>query len=776
MKIKYKLILSVVTQSLAIVLFLSITLNWIATNEAQIALEKVAKNQLISLRETTRVNIESYFNTIRNQVITFSNDRMIIDAMAQFKSAYPRYQDQVDRSGLENARNKLSNYYQKEFNREFQNQNNEKSPTSNEWLTQLDDNSILLQDAFISSNSHKLGEKDKLAQVGGNSDYGRLHEKYHQHIRDFQVRFGFYDIFLVEPDSGHIVYSVFKELDFATSLQTGAFAKTGIGEAFQKANLLKDAADTAITDFAPYPPSYMNAASFIASPIYDQGHKVGILIFQMPIDRISSVMTHNNQWQEAGLGLSGETYLVGADRKARTISRFLIEDPSNYFTALQSNGVSKLSLNNIRAKNSNIGIQRIDTFGVSEALSGRRGFKVFPDYRNIPVLSAYAPVNIHGLNWVILAEIDEVEAYQSITKLSTAITSSSLLVGILALLLGSLVSWLLANYIGKLLSRMSDAMKELAVGDGDLTQRLDDSTGDELSEIAGWFNQFVIKLQQMIAKLSQVTVNLNEFSKEQSANATESLQSVSGQQSETEQLATAMNEMQATLNEVSRNVVAAAMATKDITEESSAAKLATQENLQASTNLANSISETSEVITKLEQDSDAIGSVLDVIKQIADQTNLLALNAAIEAARAGEQGRGFAVVADEVRTLASRTQSSTQEIQLMIESLQLAAKNSSHSMLKSTDQAHESEELSNKIFEILNVIDHSISKINDMTTQIATASEEQATVAEDINRNVNQINDLSGHSVEKIHETSETAAQINSLSTQITELVNQFKI
>lgn len=774
MKIKHKLIISAITQSFITVICLGSIINWIATDTTRTALEEKAQNQLISLRDTTKDNIETYFRTINNQVITFSNDHMIIDAMTEFSAAFHRFKDQSNSYELSTAKSQLRDYYSGDFAKEFRNRNNGKSSKALSWLEQLDDDSILLQDAFISSNNNLLGEKDKLANLAGNSVYAQLHSKYHEHIRDFQSRFGFYDIFLVDPNSGDIVYSVFKELDYATSLIKGPFVDTGIGEAFKRANLLSQASDTILTDFSPYPPSYMDMASFIASPIYDNGQKIGILIFQMPIDIISSVMTHNNKWSEAGLGESGETYLVGDDYTAKTLSRFLVEDPEGYYSVLQESGVSSDIIEAIRTKKSNIGLQKINTEGVEEGLAGHKGYKIFDDYRNVPVLSAYSPVDIAGLNWVILAEIDVEETFRTIETLSKAIGTSSITVGVVVLILGVFASWLLASYISKLLNQMSLAME--AVANGDLTQRLDDSGNDEISEISGRFNQFVVKLQQMMTNLTKVTADLDLFSRRLSTIADDCHKAISGQQSQTEQLATAMTEMQATLNEVARNVHSASLATQNIGKESSTAKQATEETLSASKNLAELLSDSSVAVSMLEKDSDAIGSVLDVIKQIAEQTNLLALNAAIEAARAGEQGRGFAVVADEVRTLASRTQISTTEIQTTIEKLQSAAKQSVSSMNKSTEQAVESELLSNKTYSVLNVIDESIISINDMTTQIATASEEQAAVAEDINRNVSQISQLCHQSVEKADETTSVSGQINQLSIQITELVKQFKI
>ncbi|PHS18224.1 MAG: hypothetical protein COA86_08770 [Kangiella sp.] len=776
MKIKHKITLSSILQSIIVVLFLSISIVWIAEESATVAIEELSQKQLISVRDTTKASIERYFRRLDKQIKTFSNDRMIIDSMSQFKSAFKQFRQESSNINISNSRQALNSYYSNDFNGEYKNRNGGESSQSTRWLDQLDDDSIALQDLFISNNSSALGEKDKLTDAVGNSSYVSFHSKFHDHIRDYQSQFGYYDIFLVDPNTGDIVYSVFKELDYTSSLIDGPFANTGIGEVFRKANQLTNESDSVITDFAPYPPSYMDMASFIASPIYDNGQKIGILIFQMPIGDISGIMTHQNKWSQVGLGESGETYLVGDDHFIKNESRFLVEDASGYFSALKKAGFTNKEIKSIKTKKSSIGLQKVNTPGVSEALAGRTGFQIFPDYRNVPVLSAYAPVKIKGLNWTILAEIDEQEAFRSIGVLNSAIVNSSLLIGILSIILGGIASWMLASYVGKLLDKTSDAMKELAIGDGDLTHRLEESKGDELSEIGKWFNQFMGKLQQMISDLNSVSSNLNTYSTELSEIASGSLHAISAQQDETQQLATAMTEMQATLAEVATNVDSTSTATQEIANVSKQAKEATDKNLQASKSMASFIEQTSTSISNLEKDSDAIGTVLDVIKQIADQTNLLALNAAIEAARAGEQGRGFAVVADEVRTLASRTQTSTEEIQSMIERLQSATKKSVESMAQSAKQAIESERLSTETFNVLSEIDSSIANVNDMATQIATASEEQVAVAEDVNRSVVQINDLCIESVTKTNGTSEAANEINNLSNQISTLVNQFKI
>lgn len=157
--------------------------------------------------------------------------------------------------------------------------------------------------------SNALGNKDALSRLGNETEYRKVHHKFHQHIKDYQARFGYYDIFLVDIQSKNVVYSVFKELDFATSLVDGPFSASGFGIAYKEASQLYNPSDTIITNFKPYAPSYQDIASFIASPTFKDGEKIGILIFQMPINIISSVMAHNNKWKEVGLGDSGETYL-----------------------------------------------------------------------------------------------------------------------------------------------------------------------------------------------------------------------------------------------------------------------------------------------------------------------------------------------------------------------------------------------------------------------------------------------------------------------------------
>ena len=248
------------------------------------------------------------------------------------------------------------------------------------------------------------------------------------------------------------------------------------------------------------------------------------------------------------------------------------------------------------------------------------------------------------------------------------------------------------------------------------------------------------------------------------------------QQSETSQVVTAMNEMTATVQEVARHATEAASAANKADHASVEGKKVVLSTMNAIEALSSEVHSAANVISQLEKDSENIGTVLDVIKGIAEQTNLLALNAAIEAARAGEQGRGFAVVADEVRTLASRTQQSTQEIQAMIENLQVGAQTAVKVMDESRAKAESSVSQAAKAGGSLEDITHSVSLINDMNTQIATAAEEQSAVAEEINRNIVNISEIVDRTADGANQTSIASEELASLAAQLQQLVNQFKV
>ncbi len=452
------------------------------------AISKEVQEKLNAVLSAKKTQIESYLDTIKAQVLTLSDDSMAIEGVIHFSSAYKSFRDEagLNKAQIKAMRGKLASYYENDFTNAYKDVNSGKKPNASEFLSKLSDDAVALQYQFIQANPAALGSKDELRHLKVPSSYADTHTEYHPHFRHFLKQFEFYDIFLVDND-GHVVYSVYKELDFATSLVDGPYAASGLAEVYRKANKMTDMNGWAITDFKPYTPSYEAQAGFIASPIIEDGKKLGVLILQMPIGKINQVMTSDKKWHDAGLGASGESYLVGSNRTLRSNSRFQLEDEPGYLKALQAGNIDSSIVKEIDAKNSGIGLQPVNSSSATKALAGEKGFHIIPDYRNVAVLSAYAPIHFGQLNWAILAEIDEEEAFAAVEELKTTI-----IVGVLLIILViAVIAIFLAIWGAKMLATPITAAVGVAsnIAKGDLNNRITVDRSDEIGDLLNTLDQ-----------------------------------------------------------------------------------------------------------------------------------------------------------------------------------------------------------------------------------------------------------------------------------------------
>jgi len=400
----------------------------------------------------------------------------------------------------------------------------------------------------------------------------------------------------------------------------------------------------------------------------------------------------------------------------------------------------------------------------------------------LKVLAPFAPIP-DGKLWGVLLDVPEkvlvgpAEALKAQLDADNARgTLLELGLGLLAAVIGLILVWLMARSVTRPILGVAHMLEDIACGEGDLTRRLAYDKKDELGQLAGWFNRFLDKLQPIIAEVKRSVQDARGTADQSAAIATQTSAGMEQQYRQVDQVATASHEMSATAQDVARSAAQAAQAARD-------ADQATRDGLtvidQTTTNIGHLAADMSTAMAQVESlaaNSEKIGSVLEVIRGIAEQTNLLALNAAIEAARAGEAGRGFAVVADEVRNLARRTQESVEETRLVIEQLQSGTEDVVGSMGNSYRQAQGSVEQVGQAVTALRQIGDAVTVISDMNLQIASAAEEQSAVAEEINNNVATIRDVTESLSEQANESARVSQALNSLANQQQGLMDQFRV
>ena len=673
-------------------------------------------------------------------------------------------------SSNEQQKQSVKSFYQQQFSPLFTEKNPSLTAIDTSFIDALPESNLSLQFSFISENQFPIDEKSQLMQSPFVSSYDGTHSYYHPIFKRFAEDFNIDDIYLITADTQTVAYSINKDVDFATSLKDGPFSNSALAKLIQ--DLLNSTEkQTLISDSQPYAPALMDNRIFMATSINDSSNKItGILVFELTHHQINNIMSHQQQWQEVGLGQSGETFLVAADNTLRSEPRLLLEDKAMYTNALA--GISQLQQDRIELHNSAIANIAINSQNVQQAISGEQGFDEFSEVSNF--FSAFEPLDIAGLNWFIISEMDSLEVLSSVTTLKKGLTNIALLSTLLTCLLAVIAAVLFTKTILTPINQTVKLVNDIAKGDGDLRQRLHRTQQDELGDLSSGFDLFVSKLQNLLNVIAGNVNTLVDSSKtlQQSADNTKELTFLKHQ--EITGAASSIENMQLSSEQVFNGLEQASITTSNSINACAEGVEIIKTTKNANLQLRQQLAETALVVEQLSQDSTEITHVLSVIEQIAEQTNLLALNAAIESARAGELGRGFAVVADEVRALAQRTQQSTGQIKQIIHRLEQGSDSAVNAMNKSQTSSEQALEIADKREIFTKINDYTI-EIGDINTLITQQSLEQKSNSQQVNINIANIEKLSENSNEDVLQLSAASAQLTSLADQLQQEISAYK-
>lgn len=615
-------------------------------------------------------------------------------------------------------------------------------------------------------------------------DYQAIWEEYGDNIKLFREDTGISDIYIACSAHGHVMYTVARKKDIGTNLGHGPYKDSGLAEVW---NRVVRTGEYAVADYSPYAPRDNEPASFIGFPIKRDGKLIGVIIFQVSINKINNIMQ-----QRSGMGESGETYLVGADHLMRSDSYL---DPEN---------------RSVKASFSNPKKGKVETQATKAALKGETGHGIIMDYNGNPVLSAYTPVKIGNFSWALIAEIDEAEVNQPVNRLILSVVIGAAIIAILIIIIAVYIAIQISSPLAKGVTFAETISK------GDLTAELHLHRKDEIGILGDALTQMSSNLRSIVGELSENSDSLSSSSEELSAVSSQMASSAEEMSSQSEMIASAseqvstsvgtvasaaeeasssvsnianmteelsstfknvadssrktsgkVNEMASGAREMSEGISNVAAAIEQMSASLNEVAKNTSQASNISRDAARQSDEINERMNNLASASKQIGKIVNVIKDIADQTNMLALNATIEAAGAGEAGKGFAVVAGEVKELARQSAEATDEIAGQIEQIQKTTNDAVNGIL----------EIGKIISEIASINENNASAVEEQTS---TAGEISRTIAgnsasvEEVAGSADEtsklVDEIAGATNEASKTASEVAKHIDELSAGIREV------
>ncbi|MGK7929979.1 MAG: adenylate/guanylate cyclase domain-containing protein [Microcystaceae cyanobacterium] len=458
---------------------------FISYTTARRALRASIYEELTALRARQAYTLTEYFDRIGKEIDTFSKGPRLVDG---FKGLQSAYQELQETEISEQQEKELRDYYQKEIIPRL-NIVSQDEASVNTYFPKTNAGKNL-QYHYIANNPNPIGEKEKLDKADDNSTYSAIHSQVNPLFVRFAKFLEYYDAFMINPQ-GEIIYTIAKEIDLGTNVKTGVYSDSSLGKVFQEIVSSKDPNLITSIDFANYRPSFDQPAAFVASAIHENGEFLGVLVFQLSIDRINNVMTVNKRWQEIGLNKTGESILVGQDKLLRTDPRLFLEDPEEYYKSLEKIGYTTQRINKIKNRNTPILKQEVDTIAVEKAFQGQKGTELTKDYRGVPTLVSYQliPVGTSDFSWALITKMDEAEAFAPINRLNYLLLATA---AIIIPLMVYLANWLSKLFIDPI-KRLVAASRRLSQGETNVT--VDIQGQDELGELGQAFNEMSHSLQ-----------------------------------------------------------------------------------------------------------------------------------------------------------------------------------------------------------------------------------------------------------------------------------------
>ncbi|MBI1815576.1 MAG: HAMP domain-containing protein [Deltaproteobacteria bacterium] len=791
-------------------------LGWQSYQVGADALRQQAVRQLQSIRDNKKREIERHFRLVEDQVITIARNPSTVLAIKQFNNATRELDSDpvTDGPGMKDHMLALKQFLEKRYERDIR---RERIDLKSLLLPQR--SAVWLQSAYVAMNPNPEGSKQLFESSNDGTRYTAYHSIWHPIFRSMVEKFRFQDLYLIDANTGRIIYSVSKGTDFQTNLLDGPYRDETIGKLFRRLQAESREGDYLVVDFKQYFPLGGKAMAFAGAPVFENGQKTGVVIVQVPIAGINSIMTADQKWEEVGMGESGETYLVGRDFLMRSDSRFMNQEtPSG--TIMGQTGTTVLQ-------------NKVDTAAVMAVNDGLTypspgETPAYENYMSTRVLGASTPVEIRGLQWGIVAEISEAEALRPVERLRTlslqiggglialvvvfTLLYSTLLTRPVRALAGTMREiqqgnfrarakvkarnelGLLATGFNQMLDERVDALVQAeeegkrlqneirdlltvvaGASEGDLTERAQVGSG-VLGNLADALNLMFENVGELIKHLKGVSARVVSSATQIQASAEQLAQGSARQTSDITSTTAAVQEMTSNIQSVSENATVAAEAAKRAEEAAHQGGNVVKRVVIGMDALEKNTRASAVKIKRLGERSMEISTIIGTIQKISAQTNMLALNAAIEAARAGEHGLGFTVVADEVRKLAERTEGAAEEIARLIAAIQAETNDSVSGMERQAEHVEQQLGLVSEAGNALDRILRASVQSAELIAEISLAANQQVRGATSLSDAMLSISDVARQAQVSSEQTQHSTASLIEVSSELNAQIGLFRV